>query len=60
MRSNEIAGHDLTLHNFSPLFAAIPDIVEVSIGHGLTAEALMVGFPEAVRHCLSVTQKLGI
>ncbi len=53
------AGHDLTLSNLPPLIAAIPDIAEVSIGHGLTAEALMVGFPEAVRRYLAVTQNRG-
>lgn len=43
------AGHDLTLDNLSALMRAIPRIDECSIGHGLTADALKVGFPEAVR-----------
>jgi pyridoxine 5-phosphate synthase len=43
------AGHDLTVGNLPALKAAIPDLAEVSIGHGITAEALLVGFPEAVR-----------
>lgn len=43
------AGHDLTLDNLPPLKAAIPDLAEVSIGHALTADALLMGFAEAVR-----------
>lgn len=43
------AGHDLTLDNLPPLIAAIPDLAEVSIGHALTADALLYGFGEAVR-----------
>jgi pyridoxine 5-phosphate synthase len=43
------AGHDLTLENLPPLMAAIPNIAEVSIGHAITADALTLGFPEAVR-----------
>jgi pyridoxine 5-phosphate synthase len=43
------AGHDLTLDNLPPLKAAIPDLAEVSIGHALTADALVMGYAEAVR-----------
>ena len=43
------AGHDLTLANLPPLKAAIPDLAEVSIGHALTADALLLGYAEAVR-----------
>jgi pyridoxine 5-phosphate synthase len=43
------AGHDLTLINLPPLKAAIPDLAEVSIGHALTADALIMGYGEAVR-----------
>lgn len=43
------AGHDLTLDNLPPLKAAIPDLAEVSIGHALTADALIYGYAEAVR-----------
>jgi pyridoxine 5-phosphate synthase len=43
------AGHDLTLINLPPLKAAIPDLAEVSIGHALTADALLMGYGEAVR-----------
>jgi pyridoxine 5-phosphate synthase len=43
------AGHDLSLMNLPALLAAVPNIAEVSIGHGITADALVMGFPEAVR-----------
>jgi pyridoxine 5-phosphate synthase len=42
-------GHDLNLDNLPPLVAALPDLTEASIGHELTADALMVGFKESVR-----------
>lgn len=43
------AGHDLTVANLPPLVACIPDLAEVSIGHGLTADALEYGMAESVR-----------
>ncbi len=43
------AGHDLTVGNLPLLLRHIPFIAEVSIGHGLTAEALEFGMAEAVR-----------
>ncbi len=43
------AGHDLTLVNLPPLKAAIPDLAEVSIGHAITADALIYGMAETVR-----------
>jgi len=48
------AGHDLTLGNLPPLREAIPDLAEVSIGHALTADALVLGFAEAVRRYKAV------
>jgi pyridoxine 5-phosphate synthase len=42
-------GHDLNLDNLPPLIAALPAAAEASIGHELTADALVMGFPEAVR-----------
>lgn len=48
------AGHDLTLSNLPALKKVLPDLAEVSIGHGITADALIMGFPEAVRRYLSV------
>lgn len=43
------AGHDLTVANLPALAKAIPDMLEVSIGHGLTADALEYGMAETVR-----------
>jgi len=43
------AGHDLTLENLQALVEAIPDLEECSIGHALTADALIYGFAETVR-----------
>lgn len=42
------AGHGLHYHNVQPI-AVIAQIVELNIGHAIVAQALMVGFPEAVR-----------
>ena len=43
------AGHDLTLDNLPPLVAALPHLEEVSIGHAITADALIHGMAGAVR-----------
>lgn len=48
------AGHDLTLDNLPRLIAAIPWILEVSIGHAITADALKTGFAQAVADYLAV------
>jgi pyridoxine 5-phosphate synthase len=42
------AGHDLNLHNLPPLVARMPNLAEASIGHELTADALVMGFVAAV------------
>lgn len=42
------AGHDLDLHNL-PLFSQLPHLLEVSIGHELTVDALRMGYAEAIR-----------
>jgi pyridoxine 5-phosphate synthase len=42
-------GHDLDLRNTPLLARQVPEIVEASIGHALIADALYIGFPEAVR-----------
>ena len=47
------AGHDLNLKNLGP-FCRIPGILEVSIGHALVADALEMGFYNAVRAYLQV------
>ncbi len=41
-------GHDLNLDNLPPLTAALPGFAEASIGHELTADALVMGFAAAV------------
>jgi pyridoxine 5-phosphate synthase len=43
------AGHDLTRDNLPPLVARLPNLLEVSIGHALTADALIYGMAETVR-----------
>lgn len=48
------AGHDLTLDNLPPLVAALPNLLEVSIGHCLTADALIYGMQGAVARYLEV------
>ncbi len=47
------AGHDLTVANLPALVGRIPDLAEVSIGHGLTADALEFGMAETVRRFLT-------
>ena len=48
------AGHDLTLANLSAFRSGVPHVDEVSIGHGITADALLIGFAEAVRQYRTV------
>lgn len=43
------AGHDLTVANLAVLIGRIPYLAEVSIGHNLTADALVHGMGETVR-----------
>jgi len=43
------AGHDLTRANLPALVKALPNLQEVSIGHAITADALMFGMAETVR-----------
>ncbi len=43
------AGHDLTVENLPLLVKRIPFLAEVSIGHALTADALIHGMAETVR-----------
>jgi len=48
------AGHDLTLQNLPAFQARVPGVAEASIGHGLTADALLLGFAEATRQYIAV------
>tara|TARA_R110000772_G_scaffold255327_1_gene371424 strand:+ start:18034 stop:18804 length:771 start_codon:yes stop_codon:yes gene_type:complete len=41
------AGHDLDLHNL-PAFSRVPGLLEVSIGHALTVDALRLGLAGAI------------
>lgn len=43
------AGHDLTVENLPDLVKHLPMLAEVSIGHALTADALIYGISETVR-----------
>lgn len=53
------AGHDLTVANLPLLAKRIPHLAEVSIGHGLTADALEYGMAETVRRfCRACGQKV--
>jgi pyridoxine 5-phosphate synthase len=49
-------GHDLNLENLSK-FKEIPNLLEVSIGHALTADALEMGFAGAVKAYLRALSK---
>jgi pyridoxine 5-phosphate synthase len=48
------AGHDLNLLNTPALAREVPEILEASIGHALIADALYLGYPEAVRRYVAV------
>lgn len=50
------AGHDLTVANLPALARAIPMLAEVSIGHGLAADALEHGMAGTVRRYLKALQ----
>jgi pyridoxine 5-phosphate synthase len=47
------AGHDLNQQNLPRFLAAVPDVLEVSIGHALTADALHDGLACTVRNYLA-------
>jgi pyridoxine 5-phosphate synthase len=48
------AGHDLNLDNLPTFLASVPNVLEVSIGHALIADALEMGLAETVRRYLQV------
>ena len=50
------AGHDLTVANLPALVKRIPDLLEVSIGHGLTADALEYGMAKTVGRFLGACE----
>jgi pyridoxine 5-phosphate synthase len=46
------AGHDLNLDNLPPFLKQVPDVLEVSIGHALIADALEFGLADTVKQYL--------
>lgn len=50
------AGHGLHYHNVMPI-AAIPEIVELNIGHAIVARAVLDGFANAVRDMKALMYK---
>jgi pyridoxine 5-phosphate synthase len=54
------AGHDLNQSNLPRFLTAMPDVLEVSIGHALIADALESGLAQTVRNYLAaITQGAG-
>ena len=51
------AGHDLNQSNLAAFLAAVPDVLEVSIGHALIGEALYAGLDATVRAYVSILDK---
>ncbi len=49
------AGHGLNYHNVGPI-AALPEIVELNIGHAIVARAVFVGLSAAVREMKALMQ----
>jgi pyridoxine 5-phosphate synthase len=47
------AGHDLNQQNLPRFLSAVPGVLEVSIGHALTADALHDGLAQTVRNYLA-------
>jgi pyridoxine 5-phosphate synthase len=54
------AGHDLNLDNLPALAREVPEILEVSIGHALIADALYLGLDEAVRRYVAAAAGLDV
>jgi len=50
------AGHDLTVDNLPALIQHVPYLAEVSIGHGLTADALEYGMSTTIKRFLQALQ----
>ena len=51
------AGHDLNLDNLGPFLDTVRQVEEVSIGHALIADALVLGLGEAVGRYLAICAK---
>lgn len=50
------AGHDLTVENIPALTKIMPQLKEVSIGHGLTADALIHGMATSVKRFIAALE----
>jgi pyridoxine 5-phosphate synthase len=50
------AGHDLNLDNL-PLYSTLPGLLEVSIGHALTVDALLHGFEYCIKKYKQICSK---
>ena len=50
-----LAGHGLTYVNVRPI-VAIPEIVELNIGHSIVARASLVGMDLAVREMIALME----
>jgi pyridoxine 5-phosphate synthase len=53
------AGHDLNRDNLAAFLTAVPGVLEVSIGHALTADALEFGMAATVRLYLAAIRAAG-
>jgi pyridoxine 5-phosphate synthase len=53
------AGHDLSQANLAAFLAAVPDVLEVSIGHALISEALYAGLESTVQAYLELVGEAG-
>lgn len=51
------AGHDLNQQNLPAFLSAVPDVMEVSIGHALVADALDDGLAATVKNYLAAMQR---
>jgi pyridoxine 5-phosphate synthase len=54
------AGHDLNLSNLPVLAREVPEILEVSIGHALIADALYLGLEETVRRYVAAAAGMDV
>jgi len=50
------AGHDLTVENVPKLVNRIPHLAEISVGHGLTADALLHGMAASVKRYIDAVK----
>jgi pyridoxine 5-phosphate synthase len=53
------AGHDLNLENLGKFCGLVPNVLEVSIGHALMAEALEIGLSNTVKAYLKILSHIG-